>query len=141
LRGNYPGLTSTNITDGSGGRQSPNNNRSFDQPQMQFTAYGKPFGGPLPTDRPNAFQLFGAYRPSWFHSDSTIGLSQSIFQGTPVSTCWPTLTSTSSCQFVEDQGNFVKYSRNAANGNQLCSFADSSVSREAISSIPARSQV
>jgi len=116
LTGNYPGLTSTNITDGSGGRQSPNNNRSFDQPQMQFTAHGKPFGGPLPTDRPNAFQLFGAYRPSWFHSDSTIGLSQSIFQGTPVSTCWPTLTSTSSCQFVEDQGNFVNLHR-GANGD------------------------
>jgi hypothetical protein len=111
LTGNYPGLTSTNITDGSGGRQSPNNNRSFDQPQMQFTAQGKPFGGPLPTDRPNAFQAFGAYRPNWFHGESTIGLSQSIFQGTPVSTCWPTLTSTSSCQYVEDQGNFVNLHR------------------------------
>ncbi|MCU1320167.1 MAG: TonB-dependent receptor plug, partial [Edaphobacter sp.] len=66
LTGNYPGLTSTNISDGSGGRQSPNNNRSFDEPQMQFTAHGKPFGGPLPTDRPNAFQAFGNYRQHWF---------------------------------------------------------------------------
>lgn len=116
LTGNYPGLTSTNITDGNGGRQSPNNNRSFDQPQMQFTSHGKPFAGPLPTDRPNAFQLFGAYRANWFHSESTIGLSQSIYQGTPVSTCWPTLTSLSSCQFVEDQGNFVNLHR-ASNGD------------------------
>ncbi len=37
LQGNYPGLTSTFNTDGGGGRASPNNNRSFDQPQLQFT--------------------------------------------------------------------------------------------------------
>jgi len=113
LNGNYPGLTSTNISDGSGGRQSPNNNRSFDMPQMQFTAYGKPFSGPLPTDRPNTFQAFGSYRQHWFAGDSSLGLSQSIYQGTAVSTCWPTLASTSSCQFVEDQGNWVNLHRSS----------------------------
>jgi len=117
LYGNYPGLTSTNISDGSGGRQSPNNNRSFDMPQMQFTAYGKPFSGPLPTDRPNTFTAFGYYRQKWFAGESNIGFSQSIYQGTAVSTCWPTLASTSSCQFVEDQGNWVNLHRDAANGN------------------------
>jgi hypothetical protein len=117
LYGNYPGLTSTNISDGSGGRQSPNNNRSFDMPQMQFTAYGKPFGGPLPTDRPNTFQAFGYYRLKTFLGESNFGLSQSIYQGTAVSTCWPTLASTSSCQFVEDQGNWVNLHRDAASGN------------------------
>jgi Carboxypeptidase regulatory-like domain len=116
LTGNYPGLTSTNISDGSGGRQSPNNNRSFDEPQMQFTAHGKPFGGPLPTDRPNTFQGFASYRQNWFGGDSQLGISQSFYQGTPLSTCWPTLTSTSSCQFVEDQGNWVNLHR-ASNGD------------------------
>jgi hypothetical protein len=116
LTGNYPGLTSTNISDGSGGRQSPNNNRSFDEPQMQFTSHGKPFGGPLPTDRPNTFQGFASFRQKWFGGDSQLGLSQSFYQGTPLSTCWPTLTSTSSCQFVEDQGNWVNLHR-ASNGD------------------------
>ena len=111
LTGNYPGLTSTNISDGSGGRQSPNNNRSFDEPQMQFTAHGKPFGGPLPTDRPNTFQGFASYRQKWFGGESQLGWSQSFYQGTPLSTCWPTLASTSSCQFVEDQGNWVNLHR------------------------------
>ena len=113
LTGNYPGLTSTNISDGSGGRQSPNNNRSFDEPQMQFTSHGKYFGGPLPTDRPNTFQGFASYRQKWFGGESQIGWSQSFYQGTPLSTCWPTLASTSSCQFVEDQGNWVNLHRDS----------------------------
>jgi hypothetical protein len=117
LTGNYPGLTSTNISDGSGGRQSPNNNRSFDQPQMQFTSHGKPFGGPLPTDRPNTFQAYGSYRQKWFAGNSSLGISQSLFQGTPLTTAWPTLASTSSVQFVEDQGNWVNLHRDAATGN------------------------
>jgi hypothetical protein len=53
----------------------------------------------------------------WFAGESTLGLAQSIYQGTPISTCWPTLASTSSCQFVEDQGNWVNLHRDAANGN------------------------
>jgi Carboxypeptidase regulatory-like domain len=117
LTGNYPGLTSTNISDGSGGRASPNNNRSFDEPQMQFTAQGKPFGGPLPTDRPNTFQAFGDYQQKWFGGNSTLGISQSIFQGTPLTTAWPTLGSTSSVQFVENQGNWVNLHRDAASGD------------------------
>jgi hypothetical protein len=116
LTGNYPGLTSTNISDGSGGRQSPNNNRSFDEPQMQFTAQGKYFDGPLPTDRPNTFQGFSSFHQTWFGGDSQLGLSQSFYQGTPLSTCWPTLASTSSCQFVENQGNWVNLHR-ASNGD------------------------
>jgi len=117
LTGNYPGLTSTNISDGNGGRQSPNNNRSFDEPQMQFTSHGTYFGGPLPTDRPNAFQGFASYRQNWFGGESQLGFSQSFYQGTPVSTCWPTLASTSSCQYVEDQGNWVNLHRDGATGN------------------------
>ncbi|MDE1176900.1 MAG: carboxypeptidase regulatory-like domain-containing protein [Edaphobacter sp.] len=111
LYGNYPGLTSTFNTDGGGGRHSPNNNRSFDQPQMQFTAHGKPFGGPLPTDRPNTLGGYGSFRQRWFLGETQLGLSQAIYQGTPVSTAWPTGTSTSSVQFVEDQSSWVPISR------------------------------
>ena len=114
LRGNYPGLTSTYITDGSGGRHNPNNNRSFDLPNMQFTAYGKPYGGPLPTDRPHALNLFGSYLLKTFAGDTRVGFSESIASGSPVSTCFPIgSTSTSACQFVEDQGNFVDFTRDS----------------------------
>jgi hypothetical protein len=114
LTGNYPGLTSTYISDGGGGRTSPNNNRSFDLPQMQFTAHGTAFGGPLPTDRPNTFGSYGSFRQKWYAGESQLGFSQTIYQGTPLSTCWPTVSGTSSCQFVEDQGNWVNVSRDAA---------------------------
>jgi hypothetical protein len=111
LYGNYPGLTSTFNTDGSGGRHNPNNNRSFDNPTMQFTAAGKPFGGPLPTDRPNSLTLFGFYRLKTVAGDSTFGLTQIASSGTPVSTCLGNLASNSACQFVEDQSHFVNLSR------------------------------
>jgi hypothetical protein len=81
---------------------------------MQFTAHGKPFGGPLPTDRPNTFGAYGSIHQKWMMGTSTLGFGQTIYQGTPVSTCWSTLTTTSSCQFVEDQGNWVNLSRDAA---------------------------
>lgn len=114
LTGNYPGLTSTFTTDGGGGRTSPNNNRSFDLRQMQFTAHVKPFGGPLPTDRPSTLGMFGSVHQKWFGGLSTLGFGQTIYQGTPVSTAWSTISGTSSVQFVEDQGNWVKLSRDAA---------------------------
>jgi hypothetical protein len=105
LTGNYPGLTTTYITDGSGGRHNPNNNRSFDMPQMQFTPHGEALDGPLPTDRPNTAGLWASYRQKWFGGDSQLGLSQAIYQGTPVSTCVGTI-SASACQFAENQGNW-----------------------------------
>jgi hypothetical protein len=113
LYGNYPGLTSTFITDGSGGRHNPNNNRSFDNPTMQFTAAGKPFGGPLPTDRPHSLTVFGFYRLKSFLGESTLGLTQIASSGTPVSTCLGNLASNSACQFVEDQSHFVNLSLGA----------------------------
>ena len=114
LYGNYPGLTSTYIADGAGGRHNPNNNRSFDLPTMQFTAAGKPYDGPLPTDRPHTVQVYGSYRLKTRVGDSNFGISQAIFSGTPVSTCFPTTSTTSACQFVEDQGNFVKFTSDAS---------------------------
>src|SRR6266702_2145862 len=117
LRGNYPGLTSTFINDGTGGRHNPNNNRSFDIPTMQFTAAGKPFGGPLPTDRPHSVSFFGATNYKWFGGETKLGISQQIASGTPISTCVSLGGSTTSaCQFVEDQGSFVNFSRCACPG-------------------------
>jgi hypothetical protein len=113
LYGNYPGLTSTFIADGAGGRHNPNNNRSFDNPTMQFTAAGKPFGGPLPTDRPHSLTVFGFYRLRSFLGESTFGLTQVASSGSPISTCLGNLSSNSACQFVEDQGHFANLSRSA----------------------------
>ncbi len=110
LYGNYPGLTSTFITDGAGGRHNPNNNRSFDLPNMQFTAAGKPFGGPLPTDRPNSLTVFGFRRLKTFAGETTFGITQIASSGTPVSSCLGLLSTASSCQFIEDQGHFVNLS-------------------------------
>jgi len=112
LYGNYPGLTSTFITDGSGGRHNPNNNRSFDNPTMQFTAAGKPFSGPLPTDRPHSLTVFGLYHLRTMFGESTLGFTQIASSGSPVSTCMGNLASNSACQFVEDQSYYVNLARN-----------------------------
>lgn len=114
LYGNYPGLTSTYIADGSGGRHNPNNNRSFDLPTMQFTAHGQAYDGPLPTDRPHTLAGYGTYQIRTRLGESSFGLAQSIFSGTPISTCFPTTSSTSACQFIEDQGNFVNFTKDAS---------------------------
>ncbi|MGO4515614.1 carboxypeptidase regulatory-like domain-containing protein [Terriglobus sp. 2YAB30_2] len=113
LTGNYPGLTTTYITDGSGGRHNPNNNRSFDYPQMQFDTHGNPLDGPLPTDRPNTFGAWGSYRLRTLLGESQLGLSQAVYQGSPVSTCVGTISS-SACQFAENQGNFTQVHRDPA---------------------------
>jgi len=113
LNGNYPGLGSTFIADGNGGRHSPNNNRSFDQPQMQWDSHGKLIDGPLPTDRPHTFKAFGYYRLKWLGQETLIGATQSVFSGTPQTTCWPTIGTASSCQFVEGMGGWDNLSRTA----------------------------
>jgi outer membrane receptor protein involved in Fe transport len=111
LTGNYSGLTDTDVSDGNGGRHSPSNGRAFDQQQMQWDAHGNPSDGPLPTDRPHALKAFGYYNMKWFGGETRIGMDQAIFSGTPLSTCWPTLTSASSCQFVEGRGKWVDVTR------------------------------
>ena len=53
LRGNYPGLTNTEPTDGgTSGRLAPNNSRLFDLPTMTYLPSGQVDDGPLATDRP-----------------------------------------------------------------------------------------
>ena len=48
--------------------------------------------------------------------ETDLGVTQSAFQGTPISTCLPVVGTSSACQWAEGRGNFVKLSR-AANGD------------------------
>ncbi len=68
--GNYPGLTTTDQTDGGiTGRDSPDTTRAFDEPFYYFGANGKSTAGPMPTDRPNVFKGLGTYTlPLWRNS-------------------------------------------------------------------------
>jgi hypothetical protein len=87
LRGNYTGLTSTDVADGFGGRNAPNNSRSFDEPYFSFNANGGSSSGLLPTDRPNAFKGYAYYELPWSkfsHKLSTdVGLFQFAYSGSP----------------------------------------------------------
>jgi hypothetical protein len=123
LQGNYAGLTNTDPTDGGGGRHSPNNGRAFDIPTMPFLPNGKLDDGPLATDRPNTVKAFGFYRLKWFGMESNLGLTQSIFQGTPKSTCLPVVGTSSACQWAEGRGNWVNFTR-AANGDFVVASVD-----------------
>jgi len=114
--GNYPGLTDTEITDGNGGRHNANNNRSFDLPEMQYTTSGKVMDGVLPTDRPNVLNMSGYYLLKWFGQQTTIGLTQSIAQGTPKSTCVPVVDSVSACQFYDQRGTFANFIQDPTTG-------------------------
>jgi hypothetical protein len=88
FRGNYSGLTNTDISDGGGGRNSPNNSRAFDEPYMSWSANGTPDSGPLATDRPNVFKGYAYYEVPWWHNKMTtnFGIFQYLYQGSPVST-------------------------------------------------------
>ena len=114
LWGNYGGLTSTEISDGNGGRHGPNNSRYFDLPNMAWDAHGHPAMGYLPTDRPHTLKLVGSYTLKWLNQETTLGIFQSVFSGTPLTTCWPSASSTSSCEYVEGHGGWVNLSQDPA---------------------------
>jgi len=86
FRGNYTGLTSTDIADGGGGRNAPNNSRAFDEPYFSWNANGGSSSGLLPTDRPNALKGYAYYDLPWFHSKYTtdLGIFQSAYSGSPL---------------------------------------------------------
>jgi hypothetical protein len=87
LWGNYTGLTTTDQIDGGvTGRASPNTTRAFDEPFYYFTYQGKSNAGPLPTDRPNAFKGNVYYTLPWKGMNTTFGLFQVAYQGSPIST-------------------------------------------------------
>jgi Carboxypeptidase regulatory-like domain len=86
FRGNYSGLTSSDLADGGGGRNAPNNSRSFDETYFQYNAYGGSSSGPLATDRPNAFKGYAYYDWAWNKRNTTdIGIFQVAYSGSPVS--------------------------------------------------------
>jgi hypothetical protein len=84
LWGNYSGLTSTDLGDAGGGRNSPNNSRAFDEPYFQWGANGKSSSGLLPTDRPNAFKGYTYYQlGEGKHNATDVGLFFYAYSGTP----------------------------------------------------------
>jgi len=89
LHGNYTGLTSSDEAHLVDGRLSPGVTRAFDLPFIGFTAEGLPDNGPLPTDRPHVFNMFGAYIFDWMGSKSNsteLSAFQTFASGTPMTT-------------------------------------------------------
>ncbi len=89
LHGNYTGLTSSDEPHLVDGRLSPGVSRAFDLPFIGFTAEGQPDNGPLPTDRPHVFNMYGAYIFDWMGSSSNsteLSAFQTITSGTPMTT-------------------------------------------------------
>ncbi len=85
LWGNYTGLTSSDQADGGGGRNAPNNSRSFDEPMFSWNANGSSSSGLLPTDRPNTFKGWAYYELGWMRKFTTdIGIFQVLYQGSPL---------------------------------------------------------
>jgi hypothetical protein len=116
LRGNYPGLTNSDPTDGTFGRHAPNNSRLFDLPTMTYLPSGQIDDGPLSTDRPHTATGYAYYRLRWKGMETNFGVTQTAFQGTPINSCLPVVGTSSACQWAEGRGNFVRLSR-AANGD------------------------
>ena len=85
FRGNYTGLTSSDIADGgNGGRNAPNNSRSFDEPYFQYNANGGSSSGALPTDRPNTLKGYAYYQFKYLHKlTSDLGIFQTLYEGSP----------------------------------------------------------
>ena len=122
LRGNYTGLTSTDLADGGyGGRNSPNNSRSFDEPYFSWNDSGGSSSGLLPTDRPNTFKGYAYYELPWTKVSNKlstdVGIFQYFYQGSPVTTyldigyggsAWPV--------DPVNRGNWVDVSQNPATG-------------------------
>ena len=113
LRGNYNGLTNSDISDGGSGRNSPDVGRAFDEPMMQFDSHGNVIDGPLATDRPNAFKAYGYYTLKWHKMETHFGAFQQAYSGTPLSSY---VSVNGAPVFVEGRGEFVNLTR-AADGS------------------------
>jgi hypothetical protein len=108
LRGNYSGLTNTDLSDGGGGRENPNNNRAFDEPYFEFTANGTASNGVLATDRPNVLKVGGFYRFNWLHGQTTsLGLFQQAFSGSPLTSYMDVQETGGYPVYVEGRGKWV----------------------------------
>jgi outer membrane receptor protein involved in Fe transport len=120
LRGNYTGLTNSDISDGQqGGRSSPNNSRAFDEPYFQYNADGGSSSGLLPTDRPNTFKGYGYYELSWLKKFSTnFGIFQYLYSGTPMTSYLDTGANSGGAWAVQawDRGKWVDASQDPTTG-------------------------
>jgi Carboxypeptidase regulatory-like domain len=120
LRGNYTGLTTSDISDGQvGGRASPNNSRAFDEPYFQYNAFGGSSSGLLPTDRPNTFKGYGYYELSWLKKFSTnFGIFQYLYSGTPMTSYLDTGANSGGAWAVQawDRGKWVDASQDPTTG-------------------------
>jgi hypothetical protein len=123
FRGNYTGLTSSDVGDGGGGRNAPNNGRSFDEPYFSWNSMGGSASGVLPTDRPNVGKGYAYYDIPWSNKfmrgmTTDIGLFQILYQGSPVTSyldvglAFPGAFPT----FVEGRGKWVDVSQNVSTG-------------------------
>ncbi len=85
FRGNYTGLTSSDLSDGdSGGRNAPNNSRAFDEPYFSYNSMGGSSSGLLPTDRPNKLKGYAYYQLKYLRKmTSNLGMFSYIYQGSP----------------------------------------------------------
>ena len=119
LRGNYSGLTSTDVSDGGGARANPNNNRSFDEPYLQFDATGHTDNGLLATDRPNSFKAIAYYRFNILkRNETSFGLFQQASSGSPLSSYADVNGSAGSYGvFVVGRGQWIDVTRNPADGS------------------------
>ncbi len=87
LWGNYSGLTSTDLGDAGGGRNSPNNSRAFDEPFFSYDSFGRSASGLMPTDRPNAFKGWTYYElKEGGHHATDIGIFSYLYSGSPQTT-------------------------------------------------------
>jgi hypothetical protein len=78
-------LTSSDQADGAGGRNAPNDSRSFDEPMFSRNANGSSSSGLLPADRPNTFKGFAYYELGWMKKFTTyFGIFQVLYQGSPL---------------------------------------------------------
>ncbi len=125
LRGNYTGLTSSDIADGTyGGRNSPNNSRSFDEDYFSWNASGNSSSGILPTDRPNAWKGYAYYELPWgkfsSKSSSDFGIFQYLYSGTPDTSFLDVGYNINGGDFapvdVVNRGKYQTYTQNPATG-------------------------
>ncbi|MBZ5648387.1 MAG: TonB-dependent receptor [Acidobacteriia bacterium] len=113
LRGNYTGLTATDIADGGGGRQGSNTNRAFDEPMGSFDGHGNPIDGPLPTDRPHALKMLAYYRVKWWKMETTFGGFQQVSSGSPLTTYLDVFGMNTD---VEGRGNWINMTADPVTG-------------------------
>jgi hypothetical protein len=85
LTGNYSGLASSDEVTWVGARNSPNVEANFDTWYYAYDKNLNPIDGPLATDRPHVFKLYGAYT---FPFRLTVGALVNAMSGTPTTEYW-----------------------------------------------------